>query len=161
MPTQTSTSTPTLLTWTAPAIADRKRGPTWYLVAGILCAGAVAYGVISGAWSLSVTAGMLAGLTLITKDLRPHSRKVAIDPRGIAIDEAFLPWNELHEFWILMGSGRSELHISRATHWKPDLVLHLGEVDPYSVRDTLGQFLPQNPRAKEKLLDTIIRFCKL
>lgn len=80
---------------------------------------------------------------------------------GLQFDEKLYSWGECKEFWILQGPDYYELHISSKKQMKGDVVVMTGDIDPFLIRDTLAKFLPQVAHQKERLLDAIIRFCKL
>jgi hypothetical protein len=79
----------------------------------------------------------------------------------VEYDDAFFSWSECEEFWILRSPDYYELHITLKNRLKSDLIIQTGEADPYTLRDTLSQYLPQTIKKREKILDAIIRFCKL
>jgi hypothetical protein len=62
---------------------------------------------------------------------------------------------------MLASPDHCELHIESKKSHRADLIIHTGPMNPLTVRDTMSRYLPQNPEKREKLLDAIIRFCKL
>jgi hypothetical protein len=89
------------------------------------------------------------------------THKADILTTGFQLDNTLSPWEDLKEFWILQGRGYYELHIAPKNTRKADIVIQTGEKDPFVVRDMLLQFIPQTAGKREKILDAIIRFCKL
>lgn len=156
-----NTNTQTLLAWQAPVRTSHQRSEKWYLIGGVMCAMAIVYGVMTGAWSLSLTFGMIAGLYFLTRNESHRDHSIVISEVGVEFDGKFHPWNELKEFWILNAPGYSELHLEPKKHFRPEITIQTGTTDPYILRDVLSLYLPQNPNKKERLLDTFIRFCKL
>lgn len=155
------TNTNAKLAWHAPTRVHHERSQRWYAIAGGLSLIPIIYGLMTGAWSLSLTFALVTGLYYLTKDERPHDHSIAILESGISFDGRLQPWSDLSEFWILQAPGYYELRIAHRKTYKRDLVIQTGSVDPFVVRDILGQYLPQVAHHQERMLDTIIRFCKL
>lgn len=155
------TNTKTLLEWHAASRPDYVRSEKWYVVAGAFCAIMIAYGIFSDAWSLSLIFAFVPGLYYVLRNQNHKKHHVIVRDVGIVFDGRLTAWGELKEFWILQGPGYYELHIAPLRSMKSDIVVMTGDIDPYVVRDTIGQFLPQIAHRKERLLDAIIRFCKL
>jgi hypothetical protein len=151
----------TLLEWQAPARLDHDRSERWYVVAGLLCATLIVYSVLTGAWSLAVTFGMLGGLAYITRNVKHKIHAIKILPTGIDVDGHLTIWSEWKHFWILQGDGYFELHVEPKSSLRPDLVLLTGDTDPFLLRDALGAFIPQIAHKREKIIDAITRYCKI
>ncbi len=147
--------------WQAPSRVTHERSEKWYIVAGILCAVAVVYGILSGAWSLSITSALLAGLFFLTRGHGREIHAIRIEETGLIFDDKMHIWAECKHFWILQADTYHELHIEMKRPFTADVVIQTADIDPYVVRDTLAGFIPQIDHKKEKILDAIIRFCKL
>ena len=130
-------------------------------MSGILCLTMIVYGLLTSAWSLSVCFAMIAGLYFLIRNEKPHVHSIRILDIGIEFDSKLSTWSEWKHFWILRGDGYHELHMESNGHLMPDLVIQTAEVDPYQLRDLLAQYVVQIDNQKEKILDAIIRFCKL
>ncbi len=155
------THTNILLEWHAASRPDHHRTEKWYVGAGAFCIVMIAYGILSGAWSLSVIFAFIPALYYMLRNQGHKKHHIRIREMGIEVDDRLYGWGELKEFWILEGPDYFELHIAPIKKIKSDIVVMTGNIDPYIVRDTVGKFLPQIAHQKEKLLDAIIRFCKL
>jgi hypothetical protein len=151
----------TPLSWTAPKYAKHERSSRWYSVAGIVVATAITYGIISGNMLLSLIVGLIAGLYLIIQDADHALHTITIHETGVEYDGQFYGWGDCTEFWILRSPHYYELHIALKSRFKGDLCIQTGEMDPYLIRDRLVEGIPQTVQRKEKILDAIIRFCKL
>ncbi|MSR67841.1 hypothetical protein EXS65_03405 [Candidatus Peribacteria bacterium] len=149
------------LEWEAPAKITPVRSEKWYIVSGISCGTMIIYGILSGAWSLSICFAMLAGLFFLIRNEKPSTHAIKLLETGIEFDGRKSTWSSWKHFWILCGEGYYELHMESRKYLVPDLVIQLGATDPYQLRDVLGQYVQQIDTKKEKLLDAIIRFCKL
>jgi hypothetical protein len=155
------TNTNTLLEWQAPTRSDRVRSDQWYAIGGALCAVMIAYGILSGSWSLSLIFALVPALYYVLRNKSHSKHTIRLKETGIEYDGRLTPWAEWKEFWILEGTDYYELHIAAVRTTRSELVIQTGEIDPYAIRDALGQYIPQIAHQKERLLDAIIRFCKL
>lgn len=155
------TNTNPILQWQAPAKVTHERSHKWYLVTGVICATVIMYGIVVGNWALSLIFGLIGGLYMIIRDDSHKVHAISVYEAGIEVDGTLKPWNKWQHFWILGGAGYYELHLASKSSMQPDLVVLLGTTDPYALRDAVGQFLLQVDTQKEKILDAIIRFCKL
>ncbi len=150
-----------LLEWKAPSRLTHERGHRWYVGASIAVLGMIVYGVLTGAWSFSVTIAILAGLFYLVRNEQHPIHSIRLTELGIEFDGVMHAWNEWKDFWILSSPDHCELHVEHKKSLRPDLIIHTGDVNPLTIRDTMLHFLPQNPHKREKILDLIIRICKL
>lgn len=156
-----NTNTNIHLEWQAQTRPDHVRSPRWYMFGGSLCAIMVAYGVFSGSWSTSLVFAFIPALYYLVRNQSHVQHTIRIMDLGVEFDGRLCVWGELKEFWILAGPGYHELHIAPMKVSRPEIVIQTGTIDPFVVRDTLGQFLPQIADRRERILDAIIRFCKI
>lgn len=150
----------THLEWQAPSHENYQRSSQWYLVAGVATLTIIVYGVLTGAWSMSLAVSLAGGLFFLVRNEKHQNKTIAIRSDGIVWEGAFIPWGECTGFWIVQAPTYYELHVSRRG-LRPDVVVQTGSQDPYAVRDLLSQYLPQKENQGEKIFDTISRFCKL
>ncbi len=155
------TNTHVLLEWQAVSKINHERSPQWYLITGILCIVVIVYGIVTGAWGMSLVCALLAGLFFLVRNEAQVIHSIRILETGIEFDGKMFMWSDWKHFWILQGQSYHELHIETNRRFSADIVIQTGELDPYVIRDLLSQFIPQIAHKKEKILDAIIRFCKL
>ncbi len=150
-----------LLEWKAPAKVAHKRSEKWYVSMSLGSGAMIVYGILTGAWSLSISFAMLAGLFFLIRNEKPHVHTIILRDTGIELDGRKTIWSDWKHFWILRANDYFELHAESKKYLTPDLVIQTGNIDPYIIRDLLCQYIPQIDTKKEKILDAIIRFCKL
>jgi hypothetical protein len=155
----TQTHTEFLLSWEAPARKDPKRSRTWYITVGALGISAIAYALITSSYALAIEMIALIAVFVLFHRLPYHRYRVGISQNGFHLDETMYAWSDLKNFWILQGLDMNELHMD--VKRGRDVRILIEGLDPLVVRDVLLGFLPQDPTKREKLLDYIIRFCKL
>lgn len=159
--TDSPPSTAPLLQWHAPQRQTHARSEKWYLIGGVITSLFIGYGILTGAWSLSIVFGTIAGLYFLLRSERHRDHTLTIYDTGVEFDGALRKWADCREFWILEGAGYHELHIASARKWTQDIVIQTGDTDPYLLRDLLGQYIPQTVENHEKFVDWLIRSCKL
>lgn len=150
-----------LLSWTAPVAAAHQRSLRWYLYGGIFVVSCAAYGIIAGEWSFSIVMILLAGFYVLTRRAPEPVKTIAILEEGFIFENEFTEWRDCKDFWMLQGNGYLELHIMRNRRWSPEIVIQTGSEDPRIIRALLTRFIPERSGQRERLLDIIIRICKL
>ena len=156
-----NTNTNILLQWEAQIRPDHVRSSRWYIVSGAFCAVMVAYGIFSGAWSTSLVFAFIPALYYLVRNQSHAKHTIRITDMGVEFDGRLWIWGELKEFWILAGPGYHELHFAPVNKTRSEIIIQTGDVDPYQLRDLLGQYLVQVADRRERILDAIIRFCKI
>jgi hypothetical protein len=157
----TNTNTDPILMWEATAKVNHERSQNWYAVAGVITSTLIALGVLSGSWSFAIVFALIAALYFLVRNERHRTHTIRIYDYGIDFDGKMTPWTQWKHFWILRADNYHELHIAPLGALKQELVIQTGDTDPYTVRDTLAQFIPQIANQNERILDAFIRFCKL
>lgn len=148
-----------LLQWDAPSKAQPQRSQQWYLTGGVIVIALAAYGIVTGDWSFSVVILLCAAIYVLLHGHLPERKEIAITGQGVFYDNAFYGYDDLRGFWLLRTPDALELHVTAKRG--RDLVILTSNIDPLFIRSTLGKYLPEESDRRERLLDTIIRICKL
>jgi hypothetical protein len=151
----------TLLSWTAKAKVDHQRGSLWYMIGGGLCGFMIVYSILSGAYTEAVVFLLLPGALMLIRHASHKTHTAAITDAGFLFDQKLTPWSDLDEFWILRGTDYFELHLSHKSTLRSDIVIHTGTQDPMQIRDLLLTYVAPGIGKKERIVDALIRFCKL
>ncbi len=138
-----------------------ERSPRWYLIGGSIVLLTAVYGILTGAWTLSLVILLIAGMYTLLRNAPPPVGHISISPQGFTFNDAFTSWIDCESFWLLQGPGYIELHILKKRRWHAEVVIQIGPINPQSLRGLLGQLLTEHSDQRERLLDTIIRICKL
>ena len=150
-----------LLSWTAPSHHNHEHSPRWYMIAGSLVLIVAAYGILSGAWTVTLVSLLLGGTYFLVRNESMPMRKMQIEIDGVQFDDTFTPWDQCKDFWIIQTPLYTELRLARKTRIGGDIRIQTGDIDPTLIRTTLSQFLPLRADQKEHIFDVIIRLCKL
>ncbi len=152
--------TPALLEWRAPSRINVERGPRWYLIGGIAILIIAAWGIVTGAWTVSIVAVLCGAIYVLLRDHVPALRSISIAQQGITFEGVFYGYQDLRSFWMLTTEVATVLHITLKKRGG-DIVILTGLTDPAHVKKVLSQYLTEESDHRENLLDTFIRICKL
>lgn len=151
-----------LLTWQAPVAPNHIRGPRWYFLAGTFVVACAAYGILMGEWTFTVVMVLMVGMYVLTHRTPETVKTLSITREGLVYENSFTQWRDIRDFWMLQGRNYIELHIAlqngRFIH---EVIIQTGAEDPQAIRALLANFIPERTGQQERLLDIIIRICKL
>lgn len=148
-----------ILEWSAPQHHHPERGTIWYICAAAFVLLSMVYSVKTGAWTFSILIVVLTTLYWKLHGAEPPKKRMRIYKRGFALEDVFTEWKDCNGYWIFKGEGYFELNIELKT--ERCIKIQTGEDSPYPTHDALSQLLPELPDRRERVLDTIIRICKL
>lgn len=152
---------PAALSWSAATVHDHERSTRWYVVGACAVLACAVYGVLSGSWTFSVVILLFAFLYFLLRNHPAPIRTFRITEKGVQFENIFTPFSDLREFWIIVTPLGGELHITKKKGLNREIVIHTGALPLDQIRSTLGQALPERADRKERLVDKIIRICKL
>lgn len=161
---QTNTQTVgnrTLMAWTAPIMANHERGTRWYVTAGIVVVTCAAYGIISGAWTLTLVSILSGAMYFLLREHKHPDFPITIGEAGVTIRGQFLSWEETRGYWMLLTPEYAELHFTPKNTKKRDLKIQTGDQNLAIIKETLKPFIPEISDKSESAIDFVIRFCKL
>lgn len=150
-----------MLTWTAPKLPHVERSHRWYSVAGSIVVGIAAYGILTGAWTVSLVAILCGVLYVLLRGHVPADSTITLSETGVLLDQAQRRWDELQGFWILPLPTYTEIHFTPKRSFTPELIIQTGNMDVTTLREFLHPHLPELAERQESILDTFIRICKL
>lgn len=71
----------------------------------------------------------------------------------------YTEWMHCNGYWILRGPDYAELHIEKKDG--TSVKIQTGDVSPFTIHDILSPLTEELEDRRERLLDIIIRICKL
>ena len=149
------------LTWSAPTMHDHERSPRWYAAAGIFVLVCTVDGILTGAWTFAMVMLLTAGVYFLVHRHPVPIRTISLTPQGVLFGDIFTQWSDCAGFWIVQTPLGDELHILRTRGWDREIHIHTGPMSLDRLRPFLGRFLTEKSDRSERLVDKIIRFCKL
>jgi len=151
----------TILTWSAPARPAHTRDKRWYIVAGSIATLLVIYALYTQAWTFAIVIALLGVMYGILHGKNHPLHSIRITEKALYWDIKTISWDELDGFWMLQGPDYVELHIEFKQKGKERLVIQTENIPPQEIAAVLSRFIPGQTDRHEKLLDYIIRICKL
>jgi len=128
---------------------------TLVLVGGI-------WSIVTAAWTLAIV--IILGSALYVQALRTRTgnvRNVLLRTAGIEIDGVLTPWEHCSGFWMYRYGQDVVVHIEKIRGWEREITLPIEAARYQDIAQVIGAFLPYRAERREKLLDYIIRICKL
>ena len=150
-----------ILRWEDTRNPAHVRSARWYLMGGVFVLSCAVYGIVTGQWSFTVVMILLAGMYVLTRNTADIKLSIAITQEGVVYQNEFTGWRDCVDFWLLQGHDYVELHIARRKWSSSEIIIQTANLNPQMIRSALGQYLPERSGQTERLLDTIIRICKL
>lgn len=151
-----------LLEWNAPEFHELKRGPLWYLLAGLLVTSLILYGILSKSMTLVFAFLMLTGVFWVTHHHKPKTLRIQITDLGLHYGEQFFPYSHLKQFWIVYHPPYLHcLYLKRSGKKESLLRLQLNGQAPSPVRQLLAREILEKEGGTEPVLDTFSRLLRL
>lgn len=150
-----------LLEWTALTHPDHERTTRWYIAGAVFGAACMVYGIVSGAWSFVLVMLLIAGMYAFMHRVPPSSATLRIAEDGITYSGTFTPWALVRDFWVLNLPQWNELHIMKTKGGLRELIIHTNDISVPQLKATLSQYIKERVDQKERVMDRIIRLCKL
>lgn len=152
-----------LLEWKTPEFVPTPRGRTWYIVAGLVMGGFIAYAIFTGSITMAIVFIMVTVLFLLIEKKEPRIIKMTITDMGIRYNGMFYPYHHINAFWVVyhppyirvlylrLNSGRRYRHVR----------IELDGQRPQDVRGLLLKEIPEIEGAQEPASDLIARILRL
>lgn len=152
----------TLLEWSAPEFNDLQRGPVWYLVAGLVVAGLIFYGIRIGSMSTVGVFLLLMAVFLITHHKRPQQKHIRITDMGVHYGSQFYPYPHLQNFWVVYHPPYIHCVYFRVSGEKQKLIrIQLNGQSPVAVRKVLAKEVAELEGGGEPFFDMFSRILRL
>lgn len=152
-----------LMTWEVEEFETHERGLLWYFISAIVGIAFLIYALATQNFLFAVIVimfGIIIGLSSLRE---PQRMSFVMTDVGIGIGQQFFPFKELKEFWILYEPPEvKNIYFEFKRAIRPHLVVPLYDVSPLDVRETLLDFVDENPEDHdEPLTDLFGRLLKL
>jgi hypothetical protein len=119
------------------------------------------WSILSGAWTLTIV--IILGSAMYYQVIHSHQEtlEVRITKSGLQIGERLSHWNQCSGFWIYRHGEHVVMHIEKNNGWEREIAVVIDDLDYRNVAELVSNFLPYHSTRREKVLDYIIRICKL
>ncbi|MBU0455916.1 MAG: hypothetical protein KKA99_03980 [Gammaproteobacteria bacterium] len=122
---------------------ERKRG--WYITAGIIGFGLLAYAVWTFNFLFAFIIILFGIIIYLQTKKKPEDVTVNVTEDGLEIGDTFFPYSTIEKFWIIFEPPEVKnlyLNINRVL--RPEISIDLGKANPIKVRDALLTYLEED-----------------
>lgn len=151
-----------LLSWSAPSHPQHNRPVCWYIVFLAVIVGFALYGAYAGNWTFAILI-LLCGLFYpLLHDHVPPEKRIALYPKAFLFEDTIVRWEDCTGFWLFPTTTYTDVHIEYTEGKRQrEVKIQNGSVDIMTIRLLLAEFIPELPDRGERLLEKLIRICKL
>lgn len=151
-----------LFEWYTPEFVHYEKDKNWFLIAGIVAAFLIFYGIIWGSPFMSIAIMILASVYYLQHNQKPRQIKIIISDLGVKIEDKFYPFGSLKSFWIIYNPPEvTTLHFRTINRVLPELTIQLNETNPSVIRNYLARQLPEEEGKTEGLVNMFIRIFRI
>ncbi|MDP3975607.1 MAG: hypothetical protein Q8P95_01700 [bacterium] len=144
--------------WLTPAYLSLPKSKGWYALMSLIVLGFVMYGMLTGAYVISVTFLILAGVSYWHQTQRVPVVKVEISDIGVRFGSKYYPYDQIKSFWIFRESEPHLLNLSLYKGVQRDLSIILPEeIDSAHLREYLLLQIQEETGKRESFSDQLIR----
>ena len=144
--------------WTALEFPRVERTRVWYLVAGLVGLGLLAYTIYTRQWAGTAVVLMISVVVYLMGRVTPRTFIHRLTSRGVEVGDKFYPYTQLRAFWVVNTPSSRTLNLISAKKFSLLLTLQLEGADVEKVREVLLEFLPEEPGRGEDVIDRVGRF---
>lgn len=146
--------------WEAPEFLEHERDLKWYISAGILALGLLAYSLYTKDWFFVVVIIILIIILSHHLRVKPKIRTYGIARTGIYVDKRFYSYDQIHSFWIVYQPPVKTINILFSKGYLPPLTIQLEDQDPVLIKNILKKFIPEQEKRGESFWDKTLRILK-
>lgn len=150
------------LQWSAYLHPEHERSHRWYIIGGLFVTLCILYGVFFyGGWSFALVMLLIAGMYFMLRRAPPAVGTIQLEDKGFTLSGQFTNYKDCTSFWFIKLPDYTELHIRKKRSVIPEAVIQTGPIAIPEIRAFLSQKLPEKEDQQERLIDRVIRLCKL
>lgn len=132
-----------LHSWEAREYPHYKKNFAWYVTFLAILVLIIGFQIVQEDIFGAVCLGILGLLTIVFASIPPKMVLVLLTPRGVHMEDLFIPYAKMRHFWIVDDNKHKTLNIETRAFLQKVLVLELHDQDPEKIRSILQQILPE------------------
>lgn len=144
-----------VFSWIAPEYEKHQKGAAWFIVAGVLMAGFLAYSIMTGAWTLTVLLALFAVVYLLGHRKKPLKLRIEISPQGVKFGQKSFTYKQLINFWISKLEGKIVVHTK--SRLIPQMTILLEGEDSDEITKYLLKHIPEVDEPEPTITENIYR----
>ncbi len=152
-----------LLEWRFDEYVKLKRGPSWYIIFGILFVAVLVYSIITRNFLFTLILILLVFIVIVRTRQTPLRIDLKIFEDGVRVGSRFYEWRDLKSFRIVYEPPEvKRLYFDLRSWLYPDFSISLEDQNPLKVREVLKQYLPEDlTKEYETIFDKLNRWLKI
>lgn len=143
----------TLLEWKAPTRPFKKKGAAYYRTIAIIAVLVILISALMREFILIGAVLALGFVVYVLGFIPPEDIDYKVSTQGITIGDHFYFWSELDSFWLSNKDGAQVLNVLTNLRFPAQLIIHIGDQDPQTVRNIIAQYLPFREIAPKSFVD--------
>lgn len=150
------------ITWSAQEYIHLDKGPTWFVVFGIVVLGLIALDIlVLHAWTLSVLVIVMAVAIMVYIRRPPRTLTYGISSRkGLTVGERLYHFSEFKSFGVVKDGEHHSIMLIPTKRFSPGVSVYFPEESGEQIVDLLGQQLPMED-LKLDIIDVLVRKLRL
>lgn len=151
-----------VLSFQAPEYIQHQKSALWFVVAALIGAALVFYGLATDGWTFSVAILVFAATYYLFHKEKPPVVTVKISKMGIKVGRHIFPYTSIKNFWIVYDPPLvKKLYLRMRARVQPDVYVSLEDVDPAELRHALSGHIKEAHGRTEPFADVLARLFKL
>ena len=149
-----------LHSWEAREYPSYKKNAAWYITFGAVLVLVIAFQVVQEDFFGAICLGILGIIAAFLASVPPKNIVVVITPKGIHMQDLFIPFSKMRHFWIVDTLNHKTLNIETRAFLQKVLVLELQDQDPEKIREILKEILPELDESEPTLSQKFMHWFK-
>lgn len=152
-----------LVKWEVDEFPTHNRSRFWYIMAGIIGIGLIAFAIFTSNFLFAIIILMSAVIMTISTFIKPGKIPIIITNTGIVVGDMYYDYQSIRDFSIVYDPPEVKLlYLDFHAMSHPIISISLEDTDPNEVRECLLPFCLENlKRNEESLTDLFRRLYKL
>jgi len=134
-----------LLSWEYPEYIAYNRGLVWYILAIVVTIALLVYAFLTENNLFMIIIVLTVIIFAVANSRRPEKVQFAITNIGIVLNDKFIAYNDIKNFWIIyQPPAVKTLYIEPKSFFSPRIQIHIEEQNPSQIRDLLLPYLMED-----------------
>ncbi len=143
----------TFLEWHAPGRPFKEHSKEYFINSFLIMMALEIILFLFGQYLLMLVVFSLVFLTFAMSIVPPHTFYYKITTEGIRVEDYFLIWDELYDFFFIKHHGKEVLYLTTKSYYPGEVKISLGDVSTEEVKSVLLQYLPYREFVKPTFME--------
>lgn len=147
--------------WKAPEHEVIEKDRRWFMIAGLVLAGIIAYAVFTDGIIMAITFILIGMVGYITLNRPPRTINFYITDDGVIADKEIYEFGDVKAFWIFYeADGLKSISLHLKSKLVPHVHIPLGNEDPAPIRELLIEHL-EEVKQELSVIDNLERILRI